>query len=125
MGGGSDAARVSVMNPWVMLYYAVTGRNYAGETINPGQTLSREEILRIWTVPQGWFCKEEKNMGGIAVGKYGDLAVLSDDYFDERAVSDEDIRFITSVLTVVGGRVVHDSGLLPVGEGALERVPAE
>ena len=40
-------------------------------------------------------------------GKYADLAVLSADYFDERAVSDEDIKRITSVLTLVGGEIVH------------------
>ncbi len=119
MGGGSDAARISVMNPWIMLFYAVTGRNYAGDLINPDQTLSRAEILRIWTTPQGWFCKEENNMGGIATGKYGDLVVLSDDYFDEEAVSDDDIRFITSEMTVVGGRIVHQSGLLNVGVAAV------
>ena len=116
-GGGSDGARISAMNPWVMLFYAVTGKNYAGKTINPGQTLSRREALRIWTAPQGWFCREEKDMGGIAVGKFGDLAVLSDDYFDEQAVSDDDIRHITSVLTVVGGEVVHDAGQLRVSNG--------
>ena len=114
-GGGSDGARISPMNPWVMLYYAVTGRNYAGRLINPDQTVSRREALRLWTSPQGWFCREEESLGGIAVGKFGDLAVLSDDYFDESAVSDGDIRRITSILTVLGGRIVHDSGLLGSG----------
>ncbi|MDE0346160.1 MAG: amidohydrolase family protein [Boseongicola sp.] len=122
VGGGSDGARISVMNPWVMFYYAVTGRNHAGEVINPDQTVSREEILQIWTKPQGWFCKEERNMGGIAVGKFGDLAVLSADYFDEAVVSDDAIREITSVMTIVGGRVVHNSGEL--GDHALETLPA-
>lgn len=117
MGGGSDGARISAMNPWVMLYYAVTGRNYAGKMINPDQTISRRDALRIWTAPQGWFCREENVMGGIAVGKFGDLAVLSEDYFDERAVSDEDIRHITSVLTVVGGKVAHNAGQLRIGNG--------
>ncbi len=125
MGGGSDGARVSPMNPWVMLYYAVTGRNHAREMINPGQCLTREEILRIWTTPQGWFCKEEKNMGGIAAGRYGDLVVLSDDYFDEQAVSDDDIRHITSLLTVVGGRVVHNTGTLGEAVPAIETIPAQ
>ena len=117
-GGGSDGARISAMNPWVMLYYAVTGRNYAGKPVNADQTIGRKEALRIWTAPQGWFCREEADMGGIAVGKFGDLAVLSADYFDDRAVSDEDIRHITSVLTVVGGRVVHDDGILRVREAS-------
>lgn len=112
MGGGSDGARISAMNPWVMLYYAVTGKNQAGEVINPDQCLTREEILKIWTTPQGWFCKEEKNMGGLVTGRYGDVVVLSDDYFDEGVVSDDDIRGISSVMTVVGGNVVHDTGAL-------------
>lgn len=122
-GGGSDGARISAMNPWAMLYYAVTGRNYSGKEINAEQVISREEALRMWTAPQGWFCREESNMGGIAVGKFGDLAVLSDDYFDEQAVSDDDIRHITSILTIVGGRVMHDTGLLPGDEGLFKGPP--
>ena len=117
MGGASDGARISAMNPWLMMFYAVSGLNYAGNCINPDQTISRKEALRIWTTPQGWFCREEESMGGIALGKFGDLAVLSDDYFDESAVSDKDIRRITSVLTVVGGKVVHDAGHLRAKPG--------
>ena len=116
-GGGSDGARISAFNPWVMLQYAVTGRNYAGVMINPGQTISREEALRIWTSTQGWFCREDESLGGIAIGKFGDLAVLSDDYFDEQAVPDENIRRIRSILTVVGGKIVHDAGLLGSANG--------
>ena len=64
-------------------------------------------------------------MGGIAVGRYGDLVVLSDDYFDEQAVSDDDIRHITSLLTVVGGRVVHNTGTLGEAVPAIETIPAQ
>jgi len=95
-----------------MLYFAVTGKNHAGEQINPGQSISRQEIVRIWTQPQGWFCKEEKKMGAIEVGKFGDFVVLSDDFFDQQAVPDENIRKLTSVLTVVDGKIVHDAGVL-------------
>jgi len=38
-----------------------------------------------------------------------DLAVLSDDYF---TVPDEKVKKIRAVLTVVGGTVVHDAGVL-------------
>jgi len=114
VGSGSDGARISVMNPWVMIYYALTGRNHAGVQINPDQCIARREAVRIWTTPQGWFCKEENNMGGLEVGKYGDLAVLSDDFFDELAVSDDDVRHITSDLTVVGGEILYDSGSISI-----------
>jgi predicted amidohydrolase YtcJ len=112
VGGGSDGARISTMNPWCMLYFAVTGKNHAGVQINPEQSISRREIVRLWTQPQGWFCKEEKKMGGIEVGKFGDLVVLSDDFFDEQVVPDEMIKKLSSVLTVVDGNVVHDAEVL-------------
>jgi predicted amidohydrolase YtcJ len=41
------------------------------------------------------------------MGKLGDLAVLNDDYIDRQPVSDEGIKQLNSVLTVVGGRIVH------------------
>ena len=37
VGAGSDAAAVSVFDPWLEIYYMVTGKNSAGEMINPGQ----------------------------------------------------------------------------------------
>ena len=111
-GSGSDGARIAPINPWLMIYYALTGINSAGEAINAHQTIGRDEALRLWTSAQGWFSREDAHMGGIAVGKFGDLAVLDRDYFDTDAVSDADVRHITSVLTVVGGKVVHDAGVL-------------
>ena len=44
--------------------------------------------------------------------KLADLVVLSDDFLDPERVPDEAIKRITSVLTIVGGKVVHDSGKL-------------
>jgi predicted amidohydrolase YtcJ len=38
--------------------------------------------------------------------------VLSDDYFDPKKVPDEGIKKLKSVLTVVGGKVVHNMGVV-------------
>jgi hypothetical protein len=111
-GAGSDSAQIAPMNPWLIVYYMVTGKNSAGQLINPEQTLTRLEALRLYTAANGWFSKEEHVLGSLEVGKYGDLVVLSDDYFNRRRVSDEGIKRLRSVLTVVAGRVVHDSGVL-------------
>lgn len=43
VGAGSDAAAVSVFDPWLEIYYMVTGKNSAGELINEGQQLTRME----------------------------------------------------------------------------------
>jgi predicted amidohydrolase YtcJ len=109
VGAGSDAAAVSVFDPWLEIYYMVTGKNSAGEMINPGQQLTRMEAIHLYTAENGWYTHEEDKMGTIEPGKFGDLVVLSNDYFDPKQVSDEAIKRITSVLTVVDGKVIHDS----------------
>jgi predicted amidohydrolase YtcJ len=111
-GGGSDGARISTMNPWPMIYYMVTGKSCAGELINPGQTITRMEALRLWTAAQGWFSKEEDKLGSLEVGKLADLVVLSDDFLDEDVIPDDAIRTISSVMTIVDGKIVHDAGIL-------------
>ncbi len=107
VGMSSDGMQISPMNPWLGLYYVVTGKNARGETINGDQTLDRRTALRLYTASNGWFLKEEDRLGSIERGKLADLAVLSADYFDENETPDEAIRSITSVLTIVGGRIVH------------------
>jgi hypothetical protein len=95
------------------LYYVVTGKNARGELINAGQTLTRAEAIRLYTAANGWFLNEEDVLGTIEPGKYADLAVLSADYFDARAVGDDAIKDLRSVLTIVGGEIVHgDAGAL-------------
>ena len=107
IGMSSDGMQISPMNPWIGLYYVVTGKNARGDIINAGQTLERDAALRLYTAANGWFLKEESLLGTIEPGKYADLAVLSADYFDARAVPDEAIKSVRSVLTLVGGQIVH------------------
>ena len=107
-GAGSDSAQISTLDPWLMIYYMVTGKNAAGALINDKQQITRMEALRLYTVQNGWFLREEDRVGSIEPGKLGDLVVLSDDYFDPKKVPDEEIKRLKSVLTVVGGRVVYD-----------------
>ena len=107
VGAGSDSAQISTLNPWNMIYYMVTGKNVAGRLVNAGQQITREEAIRLYTVNNGWFLKEEANLGSIEVGKFGDVVVLSDDYFNAVRVPDELIRKLHPVLTVVNGKVVY------------------
>src|SRR5499427_7179047 len=107
-GAGSDSAQISTLNPWLMIYFMVTGKNSSGVVINPGQAIDRVKALRLYTADNGWFFHEEDKVGTIEVGKLGDLVVLSDDYFDAAKVPDEAIKKLKSVLTVVDGKVVHN-----------------
>ncbi len=107
-GAGSDSAQISTLDPWLIIYYMVTGKNSSGVLINDKQQVTRQEALRLYTADNGWFLREENQLGSIEVGKFGDLVALSDDYFDPAKVPDEAIKKLHSVLTVVGGKVVYD-----------------
>jgi len=108
VGAGSDAGDISVLDPWFEIYYMVAGKDCTGTLINSGEQVTREQALRMYTADNGWFFHEENALGSMETGKLGDLAVLSDDYFDRKVVSDEGIKQLRSVLTVVGGRTVYN-----------------
>jgi predicted amidohydrolase YtcJ len=107
VGAGSDSAQISTLDPWMMIYYMVTGKNSSGVLINDKQQLTRAEAIRLYTAENGWFLHEEDKLGSIEPGKLGDLVALSDDYFDPGKVPDEGIKKLKSVLTVVDGKVVY------------------
>src|SRR5262249_41702438 len=107
-GAGTRGTRVASYNPWVALYWLVSGRTVGGTALYPeANRLDRAEALRRYTVGSAWFSGEEDRKGSIEVGKLADLAVLSADYFQ---VPEEEIKGIQSVLTVVGGKVVYATG---------------
>jgi hypothetical protein len=105
VGGGTDATRVASYNPWVSLYWLVSGRTLGGQQMYPeANRLERSEALRLWTAGSSWFSSEETRKGAIAPGQYADLAVLAKDFF---SVPEGEIQGLSSVLTVVGGRIVY------------------
>jgi predicted amidohydrolase YtcJ len=108
-GMSSDGMQIAPMNPWLHMYFATTGINARKVLINPGQQITRQEVLSLYTRENGWFLREEDQLGTIESGKLADLVVLNSDYF---AVPNEDLKKIRSVLTVVGGNVVYDGGVL-------------
>ena len=105
VGGGTDATRVASYNPWVSLFWLVTGKTLGGLAIYPSANrLDRETALRLWTEANTWFSTESGKKGQIKKGQLADLAVLSDDYF---SVPEDAIQDITSILTIVDGKPVH------------------
>ena len=107
VGAGTDATRVSSYNPWLSLYWLVTGKTVGGLALYPeNNRFERMEALRLYTVGSSWFSSDDGKKGAIALGQLADLAVLSADYF---AVPEEEIKSIESVLTIVGGKVVYSA----------------
>ena len=108
MSAGTDATRVASYNPWVALAWLVTGRTVGGLSLYPQRNcLDRETSLRMWSENVTWFSNEEGRKGRIQVGQLADLIVPDRDYF---SCAEQEIADITSLLTVVGGRVVYGSG---------------
>jgi predicted amidohydrolase YtcJ len=104
-----DGVHIAPHNPWFALHYASTGLNVLGQQINPGQQISRQQALHAYTRANAWYLNREHDLGSIEVGKLADLVVLDRDYF---SVSDAQMRRTRPVLTVVGGQIVHDAGVL-------------
>ncbi|MCW3481910.1 amidohydrolase [Neisseriaceae bacterium JH1-16] len=120
VGAGTDATRVSSYNPWTSLYWLASGRTVGGLQLYP-QGLSRDVALALYTHGSAWFSSEQGRKGQIKVGQLADLAVLSVDYF---SIPDEEIKGIESVLTVVGGRIVHGAAeFTPLAPPALPVLP--
>jgi predicted amidohydrolase YtcJ len=104
-GLGSDATAVTTSNPFYTLSLAVTGRMVGGRQVNR-QTITREEALIAHTRSNALFLFQEGNLGSLSAGRYADLLVLDRDYL---TVPADEIKDIKPLLTMVGGKVVHDA----------------
>ncbi len=108
VGAGTDATRVASYNPWTALYWLVSGRTLGGlQLYGDDNRLERHEALALWTRGSAWFSDECGQKGQLSPGQYADFALLSADFF---TIAEQDILDIESLLTVVGGRVVHGQG---------------
>jgi predicted amidohydrolase YtcJ len=100
----TDAFRAATFNPWVGISWMVSGKSVSGsEVLAKDNRLSRAEALGLFTRSPAWFMNAEAEMGMIAPGHLADFALLDKDYF---TVAQAEIKSITSVLTVMDGRVV-------------------
>jgi predicted amidohydrolase YtcJ len=105
VGAGTDATRVSSYNPYLSLYWLITGKTIGGLSLYPDENrMAREEALKLYTMGSSWFSTEDGKKGALAPGQLADMAVLSADYF---SVPEEEIKRIESVLTIVGGKIVY------------------
>lgn len=93
---GSDGP----INPYLSLLGAVTNPD------RPDETITMEQAVRCYTYGSAYAEFQENEKGTIAIGMMADIAVLSQDIFSAKP---DALPGTTSVLTLVGGRVVYDS----------------
>jgi predicted amidohydrolase YtcJ len=97
---------------WLMftLWVAVTRRAMGEDAVvGPGQRVGVRDALRALTAAGAYTCFAEQRSGSLEPGKLADLLVLSDDLL---RVEPDGIKDVQVDLTVVGGRIVHDGGLV-------------
>lgn len=108
---GTDAMYAGPWPPFVNLWFVTSGDSYVPGVpgVVPSQLITRTQALRAATANCGKVMGQEGRLGSLQPGWHADLIVLSDDYF---TIADDEVRHITSVLTIVDGRIVFSDGTL-------------
>lgn len=105
---GTDAP-VEDLNPFPNIYSAVTRKDMHGYPEGgyyPEERLTVEETLDFYTVGSAYAEFMEDRLGRIKPGYYADMAMLSKDIF---TCDVEEIKGITSELTLMGGKVTFQA----------------
>jgi predicted amidohydrolase YtcJ len=93
-------------NPFQVIYAATARKDRHGQVHFPEQAISPEAALRGYTLNNARLTFEETDKGSIEPGKLADLVVISDDIL---SVSQEKIKDIVVLKTLLGGKVVYES----------------
>jgi predicted amidohydrolase YtcJ len=105
MFGLDPNTSMNPFNPFLTIATAVTRRTEGGQVIGANETITRQQALRMMTIEAARLSFDEARKGSIEVGKLADLTILS---ANPLTVPDAHIRWITSDLTVVGGRITYE-----------------
>jgi hypothetical protein len=104
VSSGTDSAVVPFPPFWT-LYHFITRDTISGGVMGPDQRITREEALRAATLGNAHLRFEEQASGSIEAGKVADLLVLAEDLM---TVPEKRIESMKVMMTMVGGRVVHE-----------------
>jgi predicted amidohydrolase YtcJ len=112
IGGGSDHMlrfdpldSTNPWSPWLGIWITLARKLERGGVHQPGEVLTREQAVRLYTINNAFLNHEEKEKGSLEVGKLGDLIVIDRDLM---TCPVDEIRDIRVLATVVGGKVVYE-----------------
>ena len=101
-GLGTDGTKATQINPFVTLWWAVSGLALNGDRVLT-ETLTREEALIAHTRSNAYLMFQENNVGSIKPGLLADMLVLNRDYL---TVPETQIKDILPTATIFNGEVV-------------------
>lgn len=111
VGGGSDhmlrhdpLRATNPWSPWLGMWVAVTRATERGDPHEPGEALTREQAIRLYTINNAYLHHEEKVKGSLEAGKLADLLVLDRDLLGCPVAEIKDVKVEA---TVIGGKVVY------------------
>jgi predicted amidohydrolase YtcJ len=85
----------------------LVNREVEGKVYNGRERIDRVRALKMSTSWAAEYVQRQNLLGSLERGKFADLLILDNDYF---SVPERDIRKIKSLLTMVGGKIVHQAG---------------
>jgi predicted amidohydrolase YtcJ len=104
VGLATDNVPVSMF--WPMWQSVARVSNFSQAPVAPEQAITRTDALRCATVDCAYVTFDEDKKGSLEPGKLADLAVVS---ADPLRVDDAGLRDITAAMTMVGGKIVHET----------------
>jgi len=112
VGGGSDHMQkigslrsVNPYNPFLAMWVAMTRLpRRADVPLHPEQAITREQVLRLYTINNAYLTFEEKEKGSLEVGKLADFVVLKTDLL---TCPVDEVRNLAVHSTYVGGKRVY------------------
>ena len=111
IGGGSDhmlrfdsVKSTNPWNPWLGITTTLDRITERGTELFPEEKLSRQQAIQLYTINNAYLHNEEKVKGSLEVGKLADLIMIDRDIL---TCPIKEISQTKTLLTVAGGRVVH------------------
>jgi hypothetical protein len=92
-------------NPWLGMWVALTRQTEQGGVLNPAECLTREQVIRFYTINGARLNFDEDKKGSLQPGKYADLILVDRDLLQCPV---DDVRGTKVLLTIVGGKAVWE-----------------
>lgn len=114
IAGGSDhmighqkSGAVNPFNPFLNMWMCVVRKTREGAAFYPEERIGRRDALRMWTTGAAWMQFSERERGSLEVGKLADLVVIDRDFLN---CTEDELRTIEPVMTIMEGRTVYERG---------------
>ena len=101
---GADVPAFPTHLPLDSIRCAMERKSDRGRSLNPSETISFQECLRVHTVGGAWAAFDESELGSLQAGKVADFVIWNKDLQQVRAPTDLENLQVTA--TYVGGKRV-------------------